>query len=52
MRDNDNGRSLLCYFILKRTDEGRKSILAEYIDMEEDLKKGSSINPTGNIMQI
>lgn len=52
MRDNDKNRSLLQYFILKNTDEGLKSILAEYIEVEGELKKEVKINPGGNITQI
>lgn len=52
MRDNDKGRSLLGYFILKNTEDGIKSILAQYIDLEDELKKEVKINPNGNMMQI
>lgn len=52
MRDNERGMSLLQYFILKNTDDGQKSILAEYIDVEEDLKKAGSSSNSNNIMQI
>lgn len=52
MKDNDQGRSLLGYFILKSTPDGIKSILAQYIEMGEDVKGGAKLNPKGNTMQI
>lgn len=52
MRDNERGMSLLQYFILKNTDDGQKSILAEYIDVEEDLKKNPHNTQSSNITQI
>jgi len=52
MRDNERGMSLLQYFILKNTDDGQKSILAEYIDVEEDLKRSPHNTQSSNITQI
>lgn len=52
MKDNDQGRSLLGYFILKSTPDGLKSILAQYIEMGEDVRGGAKLNPNGNTMQI
>lgn len=52
MVENDKGRSLLGYFILKNTEDGVKSILAQYIDLEDQFKKEARINPNGNMMQL
>ena len=52
MRDNERGMSLLQYFILKNTDDGQKSILAEYIDVGEDLKKSPHTTQSSNTTQI
>jgi len=52
MHDNERGMSLLQYFILKNTDDGQKSILAEYIDVEKDFKKNPYTTQSSNITQI
>jgi hypothetical protein len=52
MRGDEQKMSLLTYFIMKNTDDGQKSILAEYIEVGNDLKKESHPTMGGNITQI
>ena len=50
MHEDDRGRSILFNFIIKNTPEGQRSILAEYIEMGDEVKPTNG--QSGNTMQI